>query len=82
MILNGAFTYWLYLVEGSKVYVGERNGSKVRGPQPDEKSTFLTYITSACHIHINGQSNTDLQRQGKVHYSSGQTWTDTAVERS
>jgi hypothetical protein len=29
MVLNGAFTYWLYRVEGDKIYVGERKGSKV-----------------------------------------------------
>jgi hypothetical protein len=29
MILNGAFTYWLWWVEGSTIYVGERKGTKV-----------------------------------------------------
>jgi len=29
MILNGAFTYWLYWVEGNTVYTGERKGIKL-----------------------------------------------------
>jgi hypothetical protein len=32
MVLNGAFTYWLWWVEGDKVYVGEKNGKKVSKP--------------------------------------------------
>jgi hypothetical protein len=29
VILNSGFTYWLWFVEGSTIYVGERQGKKV-----------------------------------------------------
>ena len=29
-VLNTALTWWIWMVEGGKVYIGERNGVKVR----------------------------------------------------
>jgi len=52
MVLNGAFTYWLWWVEGSTIYVGERKGVKLVLSSSSDKSSAsynvkVKYTTSS-----------------------------------
>jgi hypothetical protein len=58
MVLNGAFTYWLWWVEGSTVYVGERKGAKLVLSSSSEKTTSPSYVVKARYTTSSKSSTT------------------------
>jgi hypothetical protein len=68
-LLNGAFTYWMFVVEKGVVYVGERKGTKVL---PFDRSFSGPDLTHAAHHHDHdGQADARLPRQGAGHLPGG-----------
>ena len=45
-VLNGAFTYWIWFVEKSIVFVGEREGRKLVVSTSTKKHTGVYYLTA------------------------------------
>lgn len=70
MVLNGAFTYWLWWVEGSTIYVGERKGANLVLSSSSDKSSSPSYNIKAKYTTSSKTATTQLLQWKEIELKS------------